>query len=140
MATGVFFAWYPIKDASQIVAWLPDLRARKMTNMLRAEIHAAIFAQDTKQGHETARQRSADRQSALGHWSRIQNPAAGFGENTPPGVKDAIRPRLACSQTLAPATLAPRLPLFSPLTRKATLSLLTRLALTFPPPWGRGSD
>jgi 23S rRNA (adenine2030-N6)-methyltransferase len=46
--TGIFFAWYPIKDASQIVALLRDLRARKMANMLRAEFTLSSSPDDTK--------------------------------------------------------------------------------------------
>jgi 23S rRNA (adenine2030-N6)-methyltransferase len=46
--TGIFFAWYPIKDASQTVALLRDLRAHKMTNMLRAEFTLSSSSDVTK--------------------------------------------------------------------------------------------
>src|SRR5258708_8787131 len=36
--TGAFFPWDPIKDCGAVVALLRDLRAREMTNMLRAEL------------------------------------------------------------------------------------------------------
>jgi len=36
--TGIFFAWYPIKDTRANTAFARDLKARRMTNMLRAEL------------------------------------------------------------------------------------------------------
>jgi 23S rRNA (adenine2030-N6)-methyltransferase len=36
--TGIFLAWYPIKDASDTIAFARDLKKRSMTNMLRAEL------------------------------------------------------------------------------------------------------
>jgi 23S rRNA (adenine2030-N6)-methyltransferase len=36
--TGIFFAWYPIKDVRANAAFERDLKARGMTNMLRAEV------------------------------------------------------------------------------------------------------
>ncbi|MES1155306.1 MAG: 23S rRNA (adenine(2030)-N(6))-methyltransferase RlmJ, partial [Pseudorhodoplanes sp.] len=36
--TGIFFAWYPIKDVRANAAFERDLRATGMTNMLRADV------------------------------------------------------------------------------------------------------
>lgn len=39
--TGIFFAWYPIKDGPENAGFTRDLRARRIANMLRAELTIA---------------------------------------------------------------------------------------------------
>lgn len=85
--TGVFFAWYPIKDASQIVALLRDLRARKMTNMLRAEFALSSSSDDTKL--RGSGQLIVNPPWTLEQELKILLPA--LAKILAPGVKDAVR-------------------------------------------------
>jgi 23S rRNA (adenine2030-N6)-methyltransferase len=85
--TGIFFAWYPIKDASQIVALLRDLRARKMTNMLRAEFTLSSSPDDM-------RLRGSGQLIVNPPWTleqelKILLPA--LAKILAPGAKDAVR-------------------------------------------------
>ena len=85
--TGTFFAWYPIKDASQIVALLRDLRARKMTNMLRAEFTLSSSPEDTKL--RGSGQLIVNPPWTLEQDLKILLPA--LAKILAPGVKDAVR-------------------------------------------------
>ncbi len=46
--TGIFFAWYPIKDAGSNAAFVRDLKDRQIPNMLRAELTISPPANDEK--------------------------------------------------------------------------------------------
>lgn len=46
--TGIFFAWYPIKDERDNAAFAHDLKKRSVTNMLRAELTIAPASSDGK--------------------------------------------------------------------------------------------
>lgn len=46
--TGIFFAWYPIKDERDNAAFAHDLKKRSITNMLRAELTIAPASSDGK--------------------------------------------------------------------------------------------
>jgi 23S rRNA (adenine2030-N6)-methyltransferase len=46
--TGIFFAWYPIKDARGIASFVRDLKARGVTNLLRTELVTASASDDGK--------------------------------------------------------------------------------------------
>jgi 23S rRNA (adenine2030-N6)-methyltransferase len=85
--TGIFFAWYPIKDASQIVALLRDLRARKMTNMLRAEFTLSSSPDNTKL--RGSGQLIVNPPWTLERDLKILLPA--LAKILAPGVKDAVR-------------------------------------------------
>jgi 23S rRNA (adenine2030-N6)-methyltransferase len=85
--TGTFLAWYPIKDASQIVALLRDLRARKMTNMLRAEFTLSSSPDDTKL--RGSGQLIVNPPWTLEQELKILLPA--LAKILAPGVKDAVR-------------------------------------------------
>ncbi len=85
--TGTFFAWYPIKDASQTVALLRDLRTRKMTNMLRAEFTLSSSPDDTRL-HGSG-QLIVNPPWTLEQELKILLPA--LAKILAPGVKDAVR-------------------------------------------------
>ena len=46
--TGIFFAWYPIKDERDNAAFAHDLKKRSITNMLRAELTIAPASSNGK--------------------------------------------------------------------------------------------
>ena len=46
--TGIFLAWYPIKDARDNAAFARDLGKRGLTNMLRAELVLSSASRDSK--------------------------------------------------------------------------------------------
>ena len=85
--TGIFFAWYPIKEASQTVALLRDLRARKVANMLRAEFMVSSSPDDT--GLRGSGQLIVNPPWTLEQDLKILLPA--LAKILAPGVKDAVR-------------------------------------------------
>ena len=93
-------------------------------------IHAVVFAGR----HETARQRSVDRQSALDTGARAQNPAAGFGENTRTRRQRRRPARLAQPQTLAARDTGAQIATFSPLSSNAALVFTDAAGFDVPPP------
>ncbi len=94
--TGVFFAWYPIKDREPDRGFAARFTGAEDVKHVTCGIHGVVFTGR----HETARQRAVDRQPALDTGARSQNPAAGFGENTCTRRQRRRPARLACSQKL----------------------------------------
>lgn len=85
--TGIFFAWYPIKDTRAIAAFVRDLKKPRMTNMLRAELTLLPPSDDGKLrggGHLIVNPPWTLEQDL-----KILLPA--LAEILAPGVKDPVR-------------------------------------------------
>jgi 23S rRNA (adenine2030-N6)-methyltransferase len=85
--TGIFLAWYPIKDARGNAAFTRDLGKRGLTNMLRAELVLSSASRDSKL-------RGGGQLIVNPPWTleadlKILLPA--LAKILAPGVKDAVR-------------------------------------------------
>jgi len=85
--SGIFFAWYPIKDERDNAAFARDLKKRGITNMLRAELTISPTSSDGKlrgSGHLIVNPPWTLEQDL-----RVLLPA--LAKVFAPGVKDAVR-------------------------------------------------
>jgi 23S rRNA (adenine2030-N6)-methyltransferase len=88
--TGVFFAWYPIKNARENAAFARVLKKRRISNMLRAELTVAPASTEGNDG----KLRGGGHLIVNPPWTletdlKILLPA--LAKILAPGVKDAVR-------------------------------------------------